>query len=126
MHHCWDLRTTGEGSAGVATTIRNGVNVPIHNYKVIVVAIPNGGSIEQVDANTPVIAVDMPNRQSLLNNKKWTEFITTPADIEKVTGATFFTNLPEPVRLSLRTVKFNPASSPLRRSLNEAEVDLYL
>ncbi|WP_247237772.1 DNA/RNA non-specific endonuclease [Telluribacter sp. SYSU D00476] len=105
--------TGGEGSAGTATTIRNGINVSLHNYKVIV-AIPGGGGIEQVSANTPVIAVDMPNRQGLVDNKKWTDFITTPEDIEKVTGARFFTNLPQQVRDRLRAVHFNPATSVLQ------------
>lgn len=116
--------TTGEGSNGVKSTIKNSINVPLHNYKLIV-AIPNMGDIADIDANTPVIAVDMPNRQGLVDNKKWTDFITTPEAIEKVTGAKFFTNLPQQLQNRLKTTRFNPATSPVRLSFNEQELALY-
>ncbi|GAB3172724.1 hypothetical protein GCM10027291_28060 [Telluribacter humicola] len=102
----------GVGSKGVVLRIKNQINVPTRIYKVIV-AIPDGGTIEQITEFTPVIAVDFPNWSSIVNNKSWNSFITTPDDIEKNAGVAFFTNLPEPLRNKLRTVRFDPAKLPL-------------
>ncbi|WP_247231619.1 DNA/RNA non-specific endonuclease [Telluribacter sp. SYSU D00476] len=101
----------GVGSRGVVLRIRNQISVPTRIYK-IVVAIPDGGTVEQITEHTPVIAVDFPNWSSVVNNRSWNSFITTPDDIEKNAGVTFFTRLPEEVRTKLRTVKFDPAKLP--------------
>jgi len=102
----------GEGGNGVATTIKNGINVPAHTYKVIV-AIPNGGWSGDVTGATPVIALDFPNVSSLVDNKSWGGFVTTSREIEKSAGVTLFTNLPEKVRAGLLDQRFDPMDPPL-------------
>jgi endonuclease G, mitochondrial len=99
--------TGGEGSKGIATTIKNGINVPAHTYKVIV-AVPRGGTAANITTETPVIAVDFPNQSSLVNDKSWSTFITTPSAIEQAAQVTFFTNLKESIRKELRKEKFDP------------------
>ncbi|GAB3163630.1 DNA/RNA non-specific endonuclease [Telluribacter humicola] len=106
----------GEGYKGAISSIGNGINVPAHLYKVIV-AIPNGGNLEKINATTPVIAVDFPNRNSQTRNKSWTDFITTPEAIEKAAGVSFFTYLPEPIRSQLKTLRFDPTTSPIAQPL---------
>lgn len=96
----------------MATTIKNGINVPAHTYKVIV-AIPRGGTASSVTSDTPVIAVDFPNQSSLVNNKSWSAFITTPSAIEQAAKVTFFTNLKESLRKELRNERFDPTLTVL-------------
>lgn len=105
--------TSGEGGRGAATTIRNNINVPSRNYKIIV-AVPDMGGVDDIKESTPVIAVDMPNVSAQVNDQKWTSFITTPAEIEGKASVAFFTTVPEAIRAKLRQVRYNPASSPAR------------
>ncbi|WP_373511917.1 DNA/RNA non-specific endonuclease [Persicitalea sp.] len=102
----------GKGSKGFATSINGRVHVPGRNYKVIV-AVENSGSAAQIDGETPVIAVDFPNDADLVDNKSWSSFVTTPGDIERAAGVTFFTYLPEEVRNKLREVRFDPTTTTL-------------
>jgi endonuclease G, mitochondrial len=105
--------TGGEGSAGVKTSIKNVVNVPARNYKVIV-AIPKGAGIEQINENTPVIAVDFPNVASAVDNVSWFSFLTTPAEIERAAGIDLFTYLPETISKKLEAKRYDPIASPVR------------
>jgi endonuclease G len=104
--------TGGEGSNGPASKIKNGINVPAHTYKVIV-AVPKSGTATSINSDTPVIAVDFPNQSSLVDNKSWSAFITTPAAIEQAAQVTFFTNLKESLRKDLRIEKFDPTVTVL-------------
>ena len=65
-------------------TIGSGVAVPTAFFKIAVV-LDKGKGLDSVDANTEVIAVMMPNKQGILA-RKWTDFLSTPKDIEKATG----------------------------------------
>lgn len=111
----------GKGSKGFATTLNGRVSVPARNYKVIV-AVENSGGIEKVDGNTAVIAVDFPNDADLVDKKSWSNFVTTPAEIERSAGVIFFTYLPEAVRNELRQVRFDPTTSTLGMSREDREV----
>lgn len=102
----------GEGSNGLATSLKNGVHVPARNYKVVV-AIPNGGRAGDVTWATPVIALDFPNVVSLVDNKSWGGFVTTARAIEKSAGVTLFANLPEKVRAGMLDQRFDPMGPPL-------------
>ncbi len=105
----------GKGSQGFATTINGKVSVPAHCYKVIV-AVENSGSVDQIDSDTPVIAVDFPNDADLVDNKSWSSFVTTPEEIERAAGVRFFENLPEAVRNGLRAARFDPTTTTLGMS----------
>lgn len=102
----------GEGGNGPATSLKNGVQVPARNYKVIV-AVPNGGMAGDVSGTTPVIALDFPNVVSLTDNKSWGGFVTTARQIEKDAGIKLFTALPEKVRAGLLNQRFDPMGVPL-------------
>lgn len=98
----------GSGDNGIANIVNNQVNVPATVYKIIVFHPENGC----LNSDSPVIAVSFPNTNAA-TNMSWLNYITTPAEIEQVTGHTFFDNLPEPMRLKLKSKRFDFANSPL-------------
>lgn len=109
---CGTYGTGGEGSKGTLNKLENSVNVPARVYKVITI-LPENGTVNDINANTPVIAVDFPNKTSALQNAGWFRFITTTADIEKKTGLTFFANAPKSTQASLQTKRFEFTNAPL-------------
>ena len=104
--------TRGEGSKGTLNKVGNAVNVPARMYKVITI-LPENGNINDINDNTSVIAVDFPNKTSLLQNAGWFRFITTTADIEKKTGLTFFSNTSKSVQTKLQSKRFDYTNSSL-------------
>ncbi len=104
--------TGGEGSKGTLNKVGNAVNVPARMYKVITI-LPENGNINDINDNTSVIAVDFPNKTSLLQNAGWFRFITTTADIEKKTGLTFFSNTSKSVQTKLQSKRFDYTNSSL-------------
>ncbi|HUX54834.1 MAG TPA: DNA/RNA non-specific endonuclease [Williamwhitmania sp.] len=83
----------GTGSnGGTTTTIASGkVTVPSNTWKVILI-LPNGtNDPSRVTSSTRVIAVWMPNTQSIVNN--WGQYRTTVDYIESKTGYDFFSNV---------------------------------
>ncbi len=82
--------TGGSGSNGGTTkTIDGRINVPARVWKVILV-IPNGGNdINRITNSTRIIAVDMPNKESV-TDKKWYEYRVSVDDIEAKTGYNFY------------------------------------
>ena len=84
------------GQNGKATSIADGkVVVPAECWKVII-SIPDIGDSAENPANIPstarVIAVVMPNDQSKAS-EDWSQFRTTPAQIERKTKLRFFDRL---------------------------------
>ncbi len=87
--------TGGTGSnGGVTTTIAGGhVTVPSVTWKVIVV-LPNGDNdVDRVYKTTRVIAVIMPNDQSIGLNTPWRNFRTSVHRVQGLTGFNFFSNV---------------------------------
>ncbi|HEV7349712.1 DNA/RNA non-specific endonuclease [Telluribacter sp.] len=105
----------GEGSRGEQSTLKNRIQVPARNWKVVVV-LPQGATREQITAETPVIAVDFPNQTSQVDNQSWYNFLTTPEAIEQRAGVRFFTYLPARVSQPLRRSRFNPDAAPPKRN----------
>ncbi len=96
------------GPAGVGGTGKNGfkeqigkgrveVTVPAQVWKVILV-LPEAGA--EPRRNTRVIAVIMPNDQTVDNN--WAKYRTTARKVEKLTGLKFFSALPQDLAEALR------------------------
>lgn len=84
----------GDGSSGYAEYIANGnVEVPSNTWKVIMILPDGNNDVSRVTTSTRVIAVDMPNSQSV--NSDWTQYITTVDDIEAMTGNDFFDLVPD-------------------------------
>jgi endonuclease G len=87
--------TGGTGSnGGVTTTIANGhVTVPAVTWKVIIVLPSGENDVNRVYKTTRVIAVVMPNNQSIGINTPWRNFRTSVDRVEGLTGFNFFSNV---------------------------------
>jgi len=99
--------TGGSGSLGGTTnTINNGhINVPMMVWKVAVVLPIGNNDLSRVSASTRVIAVNTPNINTI--NSNWKLYITTVDAIEKATGYTLLSALPQGVHDALK-VKVDP------------------
>jgi len=95
------------GQYGVKGKIDGRITIPSNFWKVVVV-IENGGDISSADANTRVIAVDMPNDPAI-ETRNWRDFTVTVRSIEEKTGYDLLSNLPRKLQDSLET-KVDPRS----------------
>ncbi len=88
----------GEGNKGLFNTIGMGkITVPTSTWKVIVV-LPNGNDdVNRVSATTRVIAIDMPNKNSV-KGTDWGSYRTTVRDIESKTGFDFLSKVPKSIQ----------------------------
>ena len=84
----------GTGSSGGTTTsIASGaINVPSHFWKIIVVLPVGTSDVSRVSTSTRVIAVDMPNTQTV-NSHTWDYYRTSVDAIELSTGYDFLSNV---------------------------------
>src|SRR6185436_18266865 len=79
----------GSGDNGPANTIANGhVTVPGYTWKVALVLPLGDDDVARVNASTRVIAVIMPNSNSI--NSDWHTYLTTVDSVETLTGYDFF------------------------------------
>ncbi|HUR98045.1 MAG TPA: DNA/RNA non-specific endonuclease [Pyrinomonadaceae bacterium] len=87
--------TGGTGSnGGVTNTVANGhVAVPAVTWKVIIVLPVGANDADRVFKTTRVIAVIMPNSQSIGINTPWRNFRTSVDRVEGLTGFNFFSNV---------------------------------
>lgn len=102
----------GTGSLG-GTTYNIGpsgrIHVPGHFWKVIVVLPVGSNDLSRINATTRVIAVDMPNVQSVTTHPWW-YYRTTSDVIEAATGLDFLSNVSTTIQSSLEsTVDTGPA-----------------
>jgi endonuclease G, mitochondrial len=91
--------TGGSGSLGGTTnTIASGkINVPSNYWKIIVVLPVGTNDISRVSTGTRIIAVDMPNVQSVTDHS-WDYYRTTTNAIEINTGFDFLSLVPDSVQ----------------------------
>lgn len=89
------------------TTIGRGISVPAECFKIIVI-LPKGHGLDAITAQTPTIAVRMPNRPEISGS--WEQFATTISDIERATGYRFLTAVPDSIA---RALKSQRASLPV-------------
>jgi endonuclease G len=96
--------TGGSGSLGGTTnTIASGnISVPAHFWKVIVVLPIGTDDVNRVTAATRVIAVDMPNNQTV-NAHTWDYYRTTVDAIEASTGYDILSNVPASIQTSIES-----------------------
>jgi len=93
--------TGGRGTEGLATLIKNKINVPEACWKIVLI-LPNGDNdFERVNQSTQVIAVWMPNIQAIENS--WRSYRITVDAIEQKTGYDFFADVPVPVQATLES-----------------------
>lgn len=90
----------GDTPRGHMLTVGNGhVIVPKSTWKVILVVDGGGtrGPLARVNKKSRLIAVNMPNNRQPNENVPWTKYIVPCAEIEKMTGYTFFDRVPEEI-----------------------------
>jgi endonuclease G len=94
----------GSGSNGGTThTIASGkITVPARLYKIIIVLPQGDKDLSRISATTRVIAVDMPNQQSV-DNMAWHDYRVSVDSIEKATGFDFLSNLPTGLQQQLES-----------------------
>lgn len=85
----------GTGSnGGTTTTINSGlINVPSHRWKIIVIMPVGNNDVSLVTTASRVIAVDMPNVQTV-NSQPWGYYRVSVNAIETATGYNFLSNVP--------------------------------
>ena len=97
---CGPAGQGGTGSVGFANTVGNGVVVPASTWKIIVV-LPNGnGDLSRISTSTRVIAVLMPNNQTV-SSQTWGYYRTSIDAIESLTGYNFLSNVPLTIQNTL-------------------------
>jgi endonuclease G, mitochondrial len=95
--------TGGTGANGNASSIAKGkLAVPASLWKVIVVMPVGSNDLERINANTRVIAVDIPNRQSAAD-KPWNYYALSVDELERRTGYDFLSNLPKDLQQILES-----------------------
>lgn len=94
---CGSYGKGGTGSSGYYETIDQGrIQVPKRTWKVVVLLPVGDNDVARVDANTRIIAVDMPNENSIDAN--WGGYRTSVAAIEAATGYNLLSALPASVQ----------------------------
>ncbi len=98
--HVLNIIAGGDGTIG--TIAKGKVLVPAYTWKIIVVLPKGATDSSQVTADTPVIAVRIPNG---LKEKlgDWDQYRVTVASIEKATGYHFFGNLAPDIQQALKS-----------------------
>jgi endonuclease G len=96
----------GTGSNGGKTTmLDNGkVVVPESFWKVIVILPIGSNDISRIDAQTRVIAINVPNKESV-EGTKWGEYRLNIDDLETLTGYDFLSNVPSAIQKTLESRK---------------------
>lgn len=89
------------GVYGEKGKLKNKVSIPTNSWK-IAVAVPAGQPVSSANANTRVIAVDMPNVNGI-KNADWQLYRTSVRQIEQNTGYNFLSNLPQNIQDALET-----------------------
>lgn len=91
------------GVYGQKEQLRGGkVTVPTNVWKVIVVMPPNATNAAQVNNNTRVIAVNMPNAEGIKSDD-WRKYRTSVRAIEQATGYNLLSDVPTNVQNAIET-----------------------
>lgn len=103
--------TSGKGTFNeIPITTKSGetlnMNVPASTWKVVI-CIPAGeNDLSRINADTTVIAINVPNEMGMGKTGDWEQFITTIDDIEAMTGYDFFELLPDSIENKLEAKKY--------------------
>ncbi len=92
----------GTGEKGARETLTTNITVPARFWKVIVVLPTGEKDLERINTATRIIAVDMPNIQSV-NTYQWHHYRTSVDAIEKATGYDLLSNVPASLQKSLES-----------------------
>lgn len=87
----------GDGDKGAKSIIDDGrITVPAYIWKIAVIMTKGDGDLARVNAETEVIAINMPNSNSV--NMDWSNYRVSVRDIEKKTGYDLLSSLPENIQ----------------------------
>lgn len=81
--------------------VKSKITIPTNFWKIVVVLPPNA-DFSAINADTRVIAVDLPN-VSGIKEKNWRDYKTTVRQLEQKTGYNFLSNLPQNLQNALET-----------------------
>ena len=102
--------TGGIGKKGHADSIADGnIIVPSHFWKIIVVLPVGDKDVKRITKDTRVIAVDMPNKQSV-NEYDWGHYRTTVDLLEAETGYDFLSEVPVSIQ---KVIEANKDTGPM-------------
>lgn len=103
--------TGGVGSANnnLVSAIAGGkINVPARTWKIIVVMPLGTNDLTRVTNTTRVIAVDMPNTQSIITGTNaWKSYRVSVKTLEQRTGFNFLSNVPQDIQDVIENVVDN-------------------
>ncbi|MGF1533095.1 MAG: DNA/RNA non-specific endonuclease [Bernardetiaceae bacterium] len=93
----------GTGSNGGRTKYlaNKKIYVPAQAWKVILVLPEGENDLQRINANTRVIAIDMPNQQNVANTQ-WQDYAVSVDELERRTGYDFFSALPNALQKQLQ------------------------
>ncbi len=94
----------GTGSKGGTTKYiaKGKVSVPARVWKVVVILPIGDPDLTRIDANTRIIAVDMPNTEKVAdNNKEWWDYATSVDNIEKAAKLDLLSAVSLPIQAKL-------------------------
>jgi endonuclease G len=94
-----DLYTIA-GVYGDNGRLKGKITVPTNCWKIIVV-LPSGSGLADINKNTRIIAVDMPNIDGIRDDN-WRKYRTSVRAIEQKTGYVFFDKLPQELQDELK------------------------
>ena len=93
------------GGYGQQTYLANGrVTVPSRLWKIIVILDPRK-SIENIDLGTPIVVVDMPNRDT--QSPDWRTYQTTIDRLELATGYDFLSQVPGDIQEIIESAPYD-------------------
>ena len=90
--------------------INNKIAIPDSCWKVVLI-LDNGKSIADIDTNTQIIAVMMPNISEIDKTIKWQDFLTTTRKIEQSTGFNFHRYVSEKIQNIIENKKYESETS---------------
>jgi len=93
------------GSYGSKGEIGDHVNVPETWFKVIVVLPEKGMGVNDVNKDTEVIAIEIPNENGIKMDD-WRKYETTVDEIEKHTGYDFLNKVPPDIQRVIEAKKY--------------------
>lgn len=98
-------------NGGTSSTIASGkINVPSHCWKIIVVLPVGYDDVNRVNETTRVIAVDMPNNQTI-NSLPWGNYRVSVDALETIMGYDFLNIVPANIQSAIEAIVDNGPTS---------------
>ena len=109
--------TADTDKAAVPVMETGGINIPAKCWKVALILPVGDGDLARIDAETRVIAVEMPNVNGEATAKGgWRDFLTTTDAIETETGLDFFSRVPVEVQKVIESKVDSGRAQPTKAS----------